>query len=219
MENEAACTLLSMVRHESPPRKAVRDSSLSTLVETTPDKTFRLTRIKRKDADEIVLTYASDDREFSLPVHRGDTSGLFQARRLKAARLAIDPRRRIVYLSWTGKLASIVVDWATWRPFHKTVHQERYTNGVFQLVVQRHTCHITQTKPSCRSCQNPQWRTSCEQIQLRTYLLPMVGAKHAAIAELDAYLVALHAESVETDALPWAERVPQLAVRGTNMHA
>ena len=219
METEAASALLAMVRYESPPREAVAKTPLSTLVHTTPDKTFRLTRLKRKDADEIVLTYACADREFSLPVHRGDTNGLFQARRMKAARLAVDPRRRLVYLSWSNKMVSIVVDWTAWRSFHKTVHQERFTNGIFQLVVQRNSCHTTHQTPPCRSCQNPHWRTSCENIQLRAYLMPMVGVKHASSAELDAFLPSLESENVEQDSRMWAERMPQLAVRGTNMHA
>ena len=217
-DHDAASVLLSLVntepRYTSPPKRPPLESK-----NTTPEKAFRLSGVKRNGVNEFIVTYTSDGmHSFSFPVRRGDTRSLFAERRLKAAKVVPVPKQTYVYVSWLDSVNSINIEWRKWTLFHKTVHQERFQNGVLQLIVQRNTCQTSGHSNRCRSCNNPHWRTGCDRINLRYFIMPMVMHKTFSMEAVQLALTLLNAVGSPISTKGWKDKLPQLAVRTTNLH-
>lgn len=217
-DHDAASALLSLVnpepRYTSPAKRVPLESK-----NTTPEKPYRLSGVKRNGVNEFIVTYTSDDmNSFSFPVHRGDTCSLFAERRSKAAKVIPAPKLTYVYVSWLDSVNSINIEWRDWTLFHKTVHQERFQNGVLQLIVQRNTCQTSSHTSVCRSCSNPNWRTGCERIKLRYFIMPMLTHKAFSMEAVHIALTSLNAVASPISTKYWKDKLPQLAVRTTNLH-
>ena len=183
---------------------------------------FRRVGVKRAHENELAVTYKSPRVEFTVSVRRGDTKDAFEARREQAARLALDKRRCLVYVSWSQTLVSMQVDLEQWTLFHKSVHQERYhrPDGGLQLVIQRSTCQqASGTATPCRACIRPQWRMSCKNITLRHYVRPLPRTR-GDVAALSKELAGFGVEEYDgTSPTPWRARLPSLAVRAAISYA
>jgi hypothetical protein len=221
MEEYAAIqTLVAMSANQSTPSRPTTSNDAQTTgskrslsLSNTPEKKFKAAGYTRVRPGLInVLFQSSEGDTMVVPLAKGDTSDVFDARRQKTADLLFDSKRKVAYCQFIDQVINMNIEDPRWVLFRESTLQRRYHYlNVIQLIVTRTTCSHGSTG-ACRNCKNPHFRSGCLSPSHIYHVLPLPLWKNS-VEVCKKMLECFEPVHVDADISYWTSKMPQMQVR------